>query len=65
MSGSPLSCYSEPEAARLLGCSATHLRNLRRAGRIRFCRIGHRVVIRGCDLADFLDRNTHGGGRVA
>lgn len=54
-------CYSDAEAAELLSCSRRHVVNLRTRGELRFAKIGKRIVIRHCDLVEFLDANTKGG----
>jgi excisionase family DNA binding protein len=48
-------CYNDAIAARLLGCSRRHVSFLRESGQLPFGKSGRRVMIRHCDLKNYID----------
>lgn len=52
-----LQCFSDSEAAKLLGVCRRTIVSLRQSGELKFLRIGRRVAIRQSHLAEFMERN--------
>jgi excisionase family DNA binding protein len=55
-----LRCFSDPEAAELLGCSARNVYTLRKSGKLTYSKIGKRVFIKHTDLVALLNRHLGG-----
>jgi len=55
--------YSIPEAARLIGVSASHLYHLSAAGQLPVAKIGTRCVILAEDFRAWLRRHRRGGAQ--
>jgi hypothetical protein len=61
----PEAWYTDGQARLLLGLSSAATVSARRAGTLRFTRVGRRVLYLGRWLLDWLERKKHEKGRVA
>lgn len=57
--------YTDKEAAEFLRISPVSLWRLRKAGAIKYRRVGNRIIYTSRDLQNFLERNAQGGFAVA